>query len=315
MTAQPGEVRVTVDADVTPQFTAAFLRVSGGECAFIETHTSHAVPRLMRALADVGKSVHDVRYVVVTHAHLDHAAGAGALLRVCPQATLLAHPRTARHLVDPSKLVKSATAVYGEARFAELYGTVEPIPAERVKALEDGQSFELGRASFRVWHTAGHANHHFVVHDEALDSVYTGDSFGLVYPGLQARGRFALASTSPTGFDAAEARKSLARIVGLKPRLVCLTHFGAFAEVADIAAQVGAWVDRAEAWLDEATASGEPFDALTAKLTRLWKEAVVAEAAERHLGFGEPELRLLALDIELNAKGLASVAVSRREAH
>src|SRR5687768_9212811 len=124
--------RFTIDCDVLPKFTAAYLRIAGDEAAFIETHTGHAVPRLMRALDARGMRSEQVRWVVVTHAHLDHAAGASAVLARCPNATLLAHPRAARHLIDPSKLVASATSVYGAARFAELYGTIDPIPKERV---------------------------------------------------------------------------------------------------------------------------------------------------------------------------------------
>src|SRR5580698_3996817 len=147
--------RLTIDADVTPQFTACYLRVAGDECAFIEAHTAHAVPRLLSALAQYGKRAEDVRWVVVTHAHLDHAAGASALLAVCPNATLLAHPRAAKNLIEPEKLVEGAIAVYGEARFRELYGAVSPIPKERVRALGDGETFELGGAELTAWHTYG----------------------------------------------------------------------------------------------------------------------------------------------------------------
>jgi glyoxylase-like metal-dependent hydrolase (beta-lactamase superfamily II) len=203
--------RFTIDADVTPRFTACYLRVGGDECAFIEAHTPHALPRLLSALEDQGKKPEDVRWIVVTHAHLDHASGASALVAACPNATLLAHPRTAKHLVDPAKLVQGATVVYGEARFRELYGEVKPIPAERVRALEDGESFDLGGAKLTVWHTSGHAYHHFVVDDPATETVYTGDTFGLVYPALQGHGRFAIPSTSPTGFNAIEARKKIGR--------------------------------------------------------------------------------------------------------
>lgn len=307
-----GHSSVTVDCDVTPQFTAAYLRLAGDECAFIEAHTSHAVPKLLAALRAAGRAPESVRYVVVTHAHLDHAAGAGSLLAACPNATLLAHPRAARHLVDPAKLIASATSVYGQARFAELYGTITPISAARVRALEDGATFELGGATLQVIHTAGHANHHFVVHDPALDAVYTGDAFGLVYPALQSHGRFALASTSPTNFDSAEARKSLARITGLKTRVACLTHFDAFADVDAIGAQVGAWVDRAEQWVDEAARGDEPVDAMTARLTRAWRDAIAAESDARGLGFGAAAFTQLSLDIELNAQGLAFVAAARR---
>src|SRR5215204_1730796 len=93
--------RITIDADIIPLFTACYLRIAGDECAFIEAHTVHALPRLLRALAANGKRPEDVRFIVVTHAHLDHAAGAGSLLAACPNATLVAHPRTAKHLVEP----------------------------------------------------------------------------------------------------------------------------------------------------------------------------------------------------------------------
>src|SRR5262245_42034392 len=136
--------RYTIDCDVLPQWTAAYLRVAGDECAFIETHTAHALGKLLAELAMRGRRPEDVRWIVVTHAHLDHAAGAGALLAKCPNATLLAHPRAVGHLVDPTKLVASATKVYGEARFAELYGSIDPIPHERARALDDGATFDLG---------------------------------------------------------------------------------------------------------------------------------------------------------------------------
>ena len=103
--------RITIDADVTPRFTACYLRLAGDECAFIEAHTAHALPRLLAALAAEQRRPEEVRYIVITHAHLDHAAGASALLAACPNATLLAHPRAAKNLIDPAKLIEGATAV------------------------------------------------------------------------------------------------------------------------------------------------------------------------------------------------------------
>jgi glyoxylase-like metal-dependent hydrolase (beta-lactamase superfamily II) len=305
--------RITVDCDArTPQFTAAYLRVAGDECAFIETETSHARPKLLAALAESGHTALDVRYIVVTHAHLDHAAGAGGLLAAGPRATLLAHPRAAKHLIDPAKLVKSATAVYGEERFAKLYGKIEPIPKERVRALEEGETFELGGATLRVHHTAGHANHHFVIDDPATESVYTGDSFGLVYPALQKHGLFALATTSPTNFDAKEARISIERIRGLGEKNVCHTHFGAFTDVTGIAQQLHAWIDRADAWVEEAARGTESVDGITARLRGAWRDAIARESDARGLGFGAQEWELLATDIDLNAQGLAFAAELKR---
>ncbi|AKV01758.1 Beta-lactamase related protein [Labilithrix luteola] len=300
--------RITIDADVTPRFTAAYLRLAGDECAFVEAHTAHAVPKLLAALAEQGKKPEDVRWVVVTHAHLDHAAGASALLAKCPNATLLAHPRTAKNLIDPEKLIQGATAVYGEARFKELYGTVTAIPKERVRALADGESFELGDAKLTVWHTSGHAYHHFAVDDPAVETVYTGDTFGLVYPALQAHGRFAIPSTSPTGFNAAEARKSIDKVLSLGERWVCPTHYDGYEDKQVIADQLRRFIDRAEAWVESAVNGSESPEQMEARFAENWRKAIAEEAPQ----FGPKEQALLDLDVELNAQGLAFVANAQR---
>jgi glyoxylase-like metal-dependent hydrolase (beta-lactamase superfamily II) len=304
----PSHARFTIDADVTPQFTACYLRVAGDECAFIEAHTSHALPRLLAALEAQGKRPEQVRWVVVTHAHLDHAAGASALMAVCPNATLLAHPRAARHLIHPEKLVASATAVYGADRFRQLYGTIAPVSEGRVRALNDGEGFALGDATLTVFHTAGHANHHFVVDDPRLDTVYTGDTFGLVYPALQRGGRFALPSTSPTNFDAALARQSIDKVLSLGRLAVAPTHFDAYEDASAIAAQVVRFIDRAAAWVDEGAAGPETVEQMTSRFARAWQDAIAEEAP----AFGPPEKKLLELDVDLNAQGLAFVADARR---
>lgn len=304
--------RITVDCDVLPKFTAAYLRVAGDECAFIEAHTAHAVPKLLAALAARGKRPEDVRWIVVTHVHLDHAGGAGVLLAKCPNATLLAHPRAARHLVDPSRLIASATAVYGAARFAELYGTIAPIPQERVRALDDGATFELGDATLRVHHTEGHAKHHFVIDDPAVASVYTGDAFGLVYPALQRGVRFAIPSTSPTDFDPEKAHESVDRIVALGEEAACLTHYDAITDVAEVASQLHAWIDRSARWRDEAAASSAPVSELTAGIQEKIRAAIADETSRRGLALTDEDWKLLALDIDLNAQGIAFVAGKKR---
>jgi glyoxylase-like metal-dependent hydrolase (beta-lactamase superfamily II) len=305
----PDHARFTVDVDVRPKFTACYLRVAGDECAFVEAHTAHALPRLLAALAEHGKKPEQVRYVVLTHAHLDHASGASALMAACPNATLIAHPRTAKHMIDPGKLVRGAKLVYGAARFTELYGEVTPIAAARVRGLEDGESFELGGAKLTVWNTYGHAFHHFIVDDPATETVFTGDTFGLVYPALQSHGRFALPSTSPTGFDAVEANKSLDKVLAFGERAVCPTHFDGYTDVAAIGAQVRRFVDRAARWVDEAARGAETQPQIEARFTERWWDAIAEEAP----GFGDAEKELLALDVELNAQGLAHAAVTKRD--
>jgi glyoxylase-like metal-dependent hydrolase (beta-lactamase superfamily II) len=300
--------RDTLDVDVVPRFTAVYLRAAGDECAFIETHTAHALPKLMAALEARRLRPESVRWVVVTHAHLDHAAGASALLARCPNAQLLAHPRAARHLVDPAKLVASATAVYGAERFEALYGRIDPIPAERVRALEDGARFPLGDAELRVFHTAGHAKHHFVVDDPALSTVYTGDTFGLVYPALQRGARFALATTSPTDFDANEARRSIDRVLSLGRAAACLTHFGEVRDLDEVAAQIRRWIDRSEAWVASVRERGETDEVACARMAAAIRDAIQDEARTLGLAFDDRDMQIVAVDIDLNAKGLVVAA-------
>src|SRR5512138_3241421 len=160
----PGVVLVDTGY-VRPRLAAAYLVRGRDSAAVVETGAASAVPRILAALAAQGLSPADVSHVVVTHVHLDHAGGAGALLRELPRARLVVHPRGARHLVDPSKLVAGTIEVYGEARFRALYGELVPVPAERVVEAPDGFTVELGGRRLRILDAPGHAKHHFVVWD------------------------------------------------------------------------------------------------------------------------------------------------------
>jgi glyoxylase-like metal-dependent hydrolase (beta-lactamase superfamily II) len=301
---------VTIDTEyLLPRFAAAYLRVEKGEAAFIETNTTLAVPKLLAALTDAELEPADVKYVIVTHAHLDHAGGASALMAACPQAVLLCHPRAARNLIDPTRLVASAKRVYGEEPFARLYGEIAPLAAGRVRELPDGATVTLGGATLRFLHTAGHAKHHFVVHDELKSAVFTGDAFGLAYPRLQRGGRFAFPSTSPIDFDAAEARVSIERVLALKPASVLLTHFGEFHDAPVIGAQLHRWVDLAQGAVDDCVQRGQ------VDCEQHLKALLAAEfercAAEVGFTLDAQDHAVLALDLDLNAQGLAYV-VSRR---
>jgi glyoxylase-like metal-dependent hydrolase (beta-lactamase superfamily II) len=220
-----------LDALYTAPGMACFYLVGGDdEYAVIETGTSHSVPVLLEFLSAQGIERSQLRYVVPTHAHLDHAGGAGAIMQACPEARLLAHPSAAGHLVEPARLLASARAVYGEAAFARLYGEVQPIPAERVDALEDGARFALGTRQFEVRHTRGHANHHFCVWDERSRGWFSGDMFGLCYADWRFPGQaFVMPSTTPTQFDPAAFAESLALLASYGPDRLYLTHYGELA--------------------------------------------------------------------------------------
>lgn len=287
-----------------PQFAAAWLRVQRDEVAFVEACTARSTAGFLAALTAHGLDVAQVRWVIVTHVHLDHAGGAAALMRACPNATLLAHPRAARHLIDPSRLVAGARAVYGDARFDALYGSVDPIDASRVRALDDGAEVALGDATLRVAHTRGHANHHMVVVDPKSSSVFTGDAFGLVYPKLQRGGRLAFPSTSPTDFDAAAARDTVAMIAGLGVERACLTHYGAVSDLDVVAAQLRRWIDRSEALQRAVVGRAEAQPWVRAQLDAYMNES----AREAGITLDDDDRALLDLDLELNAQGIVHAA-------
>lgn len=304
---------ITIDCEyVQPQLAAAYLREEDGEVAFIEANTAHAVPRLLEVLAREGLSVEQVKYVIVTHVHLDHAGGASALMKACPNATLLAHPRAARHLIDPSKLVASAMQVYGDEAFTKLYGVIEAIDAARVQKLDDGAEVKLGQGTLRFLHTRGHANHHFVVHDLLQSCVFTGDAFGLVYPRLQREGRFAFPSTSPTDFDGPAAMEAVKQIVALGSSSVALTHFGRHEDVATIAEQLLRWLELSTRLMTEGAHSRDEQGTLEQRFKRRLTHEMEDAAKRAGLTLNDDDWKLLELDLELNAQGLAVAAVKNR---
>lgn len=299
-------VCVTIDCDyLFPRYAAAFLLVEGRKAAFIENNTTHSVPKLMKALAEQGLQPADVEYVVITHVHLDHAGGSSALMKLCPNATLLAHPRAARHIKDPSRLIAGAKAVYGEERFSALYGEIEPVAPERVKEMQDGEALAWGNRQWEFFHTRGHANHHFCLWDSSLRATFTGDSFGIGYPDLQTAGRFIFPSTSPTDFDADEALKSVARVASLPGDRAFLTHFGEVRGIKECAAQLVDWIQASERWRKEAMTrpEAERLGFLQAEIDARFRRELTARGLDSPANW-----ELLKLDRELNAAGLAHAA-------
>lgn len=303
----------TIDAKYLghDEFVSTYLLKHRDRAAFIETANAAAVPRMLEALSEQGMSPEQVDYVIITHVHLDHAGGAADLMKACPNATLLAHPNAAKHAIDPSKLVRSATSVYGEKMFAEMYGTIDPIPEDRVRIMGDDEALDWNGRELRFLHTRGHANHHFCIHDPTGNGVFTGDAFGLVYPRLQSKGLFALPSTSPTDFDAAAAKSSVDRIVATGAQTAYLTHCGGVTELEAVAALLHPQLDRYGAIVEEAFASDREGDAIDT-FCREQVDALFADLFEAH-GLESANTRMtLAMDINLNGQGIAAAVKKKR---
>lgn len=303
----------TIDADYLghENFTATYLLHQGDRAAFIETATTHAVPRMLEALRQQGMTAEQVDYVIITHVHLDHAGGAAALMKACPNATLLAHPKAARHAIDPTKLVASAKQVYGEEAFTQMYGEIEGIDESRVRIMGDEEVLEWNGRPLRFLHTRGHANHHFCVLDSQTASIFTGDAFGLVYPALQHRGLFALPSTSPTDFDPPAARATLQRIVNSGAKRAYLTHFGGVDDLPAVAAQLDEQLEGYASIVDVADTSakdGADLEAHCAQQVNALFDALLA----KHGLDDETTRAILQTDMDLNGQGVAFAVKKRR---
>ena len=209
-------------------FAAIYIIKQNNKVAIIETGTTFSVSNVKKALEKDNLSVLDVAYIIPTHVHLDHAGGAGELMKHCPNATLIAHPRGARHLIDPTKLIAGAMAVYGEKQFNKLYGKIIPIEADRVIKADDSFTLDFDGRELKFLDTPGHARHHFCIWDKQTKSMFTGDTFGISYRDLDHNNQvYIFPSTSPVQFDPEELIKSIHKIMEYNPQRVCLTHFAA----------------------------------------------------------------------------------------
>jgi glyoxylase-like metal-dependent hydrolase (beta-lactamase superfamily II) len=282
---------------------AAYLLVDEGRAAFIDTGPNAAVPRLLGALQAAGLTPGQVDWVIPTHVHLDHAGGCGALMRELPHARLLVHPRGARHLVDPSVLQAGASAVYGDDVAAHAYGELVPVAPDRVTESHDGQRIRVGNRILEIADTPGHARHHHCLWDERSGGWFTGDTFGISYRELDAEGRPCIIPTSsPVQFDPLALKASIERLMARRPRWLYLTHYLAVTDVPRLGAALLSQIDEMAAIGRAIPAGPRRHDQLKHAL------GVRMTAALRAQGCSVDDQRLaeiLALDLELNAQGLA----------
>ena len=282
-----------------PQMDAAHVVVAGSRAAIVDTGPNSAVPLILAALAELGIERDAVEFLFLTHVHLDHAGGAGALMRELPRATAVLHPRGAPHMMDPAKLIAGSRAVYGEL-FDGLYGEIQPIARERIAIAQDGQRFELADRAFECVHTPGHALHHQAIVDLAATCIFTGDTFGLSYREFDtARGPWIMPTTTPTQFDPGQLKASIVRLMQFRPRRLYLTHYS---EVAQCARLANDMYDAVDSFVRIARASGPDTRRMRFEL-RAWAH----ESLREHGVTMTPDAidALLGKDFELNAAGLA----------
>ncbi len=283
-------------------FDAAWLLVQDGRAAFIDTGTNFAVPRLLGALDALGLEREAVEMVIPTHVHLDHAGGVGLLMQALPAATLWAHPRGARHLIDPRVLYQGALAVYGQQEMDRSYGRLVPVDAARVKTTEEGMVLTLSGRTLRVLDTPGHARHHHCLWDEASRGVFTGDTFGLSYREFDVAGKaWVFPTSTPVQFEPGPLRDSVNRIAALKPEKLYLTHFAAVRDVPRLQSLFQELLDGMVALARQVPAGAGRREALKAGLFGLYLRSL----REHECALPDAQIHdLLEMDLELNAQGI-----------
>jgi glyoxylase-like metal-dependent hydrolase (beta-lactamase superfamily II) len=298
ITRYPDGIAAVDTEYVRPGHAAAHIIQHNGRAAFVDVGTTHSVPYLLAALAELGQPAETVDYLLLTHVHLDHAGGAGTLMQALPNARAVLHPRGAPHMIDPSKLITASIAVYGEENYRRLYGELVPIPAERVMTTQDGQRLNFAGRELEFVHTPGHALHHHAIVDLGFSNIFTGDTFGLSYRECDTdKGAFVVPTTTPTQFDPEQLIASIRRLAGYNPQALYLMHYGRVTDVPRLADSMEQQIrELVRIAREDADAS-----AIRAKMRALWFDLL-----RRH-GSKLPEARLDELfggDLDLNTQGL-----------
>ena len=222
--------------------------VKGPKVALIDCGYASSFTSVLAGLAEIGVMPSEVRYVIPTHVHLDHAGAAGALLKEMPNAEVVAHERGVPHLVDPTRLIESASRVFGK-EVVELYGRPDPIPAGRVTAVGEESTIDLGGGlTANLILSPGHAPHQVSVLLEKEGVLITADAVGIVYPGMGTL----IPTTPPPSFRPGELVSSVSKLRQTTPGSLLVPHFGVREDVGVVFDQT---TRKVEAWVEIGRAS------------------------------------------------------------
>lgn len=279
------------------------------QLTLVETGPSPSVPHILNGLKQLGLDPAQVTYIIVTHIHLDHAGGAGLLLKDCPNANVVVHPRGARHLADPTRLIAGARAVYNE-QFDRLFHPIVPIPEDRLLSQEDGATLPIGpNRTLRFMHTLGHSAHHFSIYDPVSNGIFTGDTAGVRYHQTNDMNlTFYLPSTSPNQFDPEAMLESIQKFRDMQIDKIYFGHYGMTTEVQEALDEVSHWIPQFVECGEKAIANGEGVEGTTQRL----KSIVWGYLEEKGVPEDHEVYKILKLDMEVCAMGIADYLEKRR---
>ncbi|MCC6259643.1 MAG: MBL fold metallo-hydrolase [Anaerolineales bacterium] len=285
---------VTIDLNFQnkPQAIASYLMRGKDAIVLIESGPGSTLPALTAALANLALSPRDITHVLLTHIHLDHAGAAGWLSR--QGAEIYVHPNGAAHLLNPEKLIASATRIYGE-RMEMLWGEFLPVEQNQLKVPKDAEEISIGNLNFLPVNTPGHADHHYAYLFE--DLCFSGDVGGVRIPGFP----YLRAPMPPPELHFGKWRASIQRLQALKFKRIAPTHFGIYDDAAWHLQSLQKNLDAAENWLEGVMPKNPSIEELREEFTR-WMET---QAREEALSADVVESFQLANPLGMSADGLA----------
>ena len=301
----PGSGIFTVDSlYYQPELASIHLIRSRDRIAIVDTGTQFSVPQVQAGLQQLGLEFANVDFIILTHIHLDHAGGAGSLMQRCDNARLVVHPKGARHMVNPEKLVAGSTAVYGEEEFARLYGKVLPIDEKRIMQPTDGQTIDFNGRALTFIDTPGHASHHHCIIDAQTQSIFTGDTLGVGYRILRNEQHAYLSpTTTPVQFNPEALHQSIDKVMSYDPAQLYLTHYSQVTPSSRIIAGLHEQIDDFVALTEQASQDEENFEG---NLSKLIEDYMVRRCMNELPEISEATARQwLSLDAGLSAQGLA----------
>ncbi|MFS0575478.1 MBL fold metallo-hydrolase [Sporosarcina sp. 179-K 3D1 HS] len=271
------------------------------EITLVDTGPSTSIPYVKKGLEALGIPLDQIKYIIATHVHLDHSGGAGLLMTECPNAKVIVHPRGARHLADPSRLVAGARAIYGD-KFDALFAPVVPIPEDRILEMTEGDTLKIGEAcTLEFWDTPGHANHHIGIYDPVSNGIFIGDTAGIRYAPLIRDGvEFFPPSTSPNQFDPDMMQQSIDRFTAKNLDALYFGHFGMSDTPKETLQQVSEWLKLFMEEAEAAAANEEDHEALAERLLNRVRTHL------RELGIPDDHsaYRMIELDMSVSAMGI-----------